>query len=132
MLKSVFTRLWCWKKCLKITNLPAGSTAVLLDTLNFLRPRFKNIEILAETSKFGCNFKKALTPLCMWGSGLSMSSSLEVENLYFSESYVVDSVGVETGTTAVDTVQDFWSSWVSNREFEEFRQLSALRIDLSL
>ena len=43
---------------------------------------------IAETSKFRCNFKKALTPLFMGGSGLSMSSLLEVENLYFSESYV--------------------------------------------
>ena len=131
MLKSVFTRLWCWEKCLKITK-PTCWIYSCFAWDTFLRLRFKNIKILAETSKFRCNFKKALTPLCMWGSGLSMSSSLEVENLYFSESYVVGSVGVETGTTAVDTVQDFWSSWVSNREFEEFRQLSALRIDLSL
>ena len=62
---------------------------------------------IAEKSKFRCNFKKAFNSLCMGGTGLSMSSLLEVENLYFSESYVVGSVGVETGTTAVDTVQDF-------------------------
>ena len=43
-----------------------------------------------------------------------MSSLLEVENLYFSESYVcvVGSVGVETGTTAASAVHlgPFWCS----------------------
>ena len=35
-----------------------------------------------------------------------------VENLYFSESYVVGSVGVEAGTTAVSAVHlgPFWCS----------------------
>ena len=67
---------------------------------------------IAEKSKFRCNFKKAFNSLCMGGTGLSMSSLLEVENLYFSESYVVGSVGVETGTTAASAVHlgPFWCS----------------------